>query len=94
MTHDRPEQALILSYSCFLYFFSQAFDIAFSPDGRWVASGSDDETVRVWDASSELLLGVLTGHDGPVTSVRWSEDDQLLSWLEPAVAFAGGLPPK
>jgi WD40 repeat protein len=33
--------------------------LAFSPDGNWLASGSGDHTVRIWDVSETLLLGGL-----------------------------------
>ena len=50
--------------------------VSISADGRRVVSGSDDNTVRVWDAvSGECVLGPLEGHTGEVvTSVSFSAD--------------------
>ena len=49
--------------------------VSFSADGRRVVSGSNDKTVRVWDAvSGECVLGPLEGHTSWVTSVSFSGD--------------------
>ncbi len=48
--------------------------IAFSPDGRWIASGGSDQTIKIWNLS--LATAVIThhGHLGTVRSVAFSPD--------------------
>jgi hypothetical protein len=48
---------------------------AFSPDGQWVVTASDDHTARVWNANNGRLLATLD-HADSVTSAAFSPDGQ------------------
>jgi WD40 repeat protein len=52
--------------------------VDFSPDGQSLASGSNDNTVRLWDVKNGKCLNVLQGHWGNVISVKFSKNGKYL----------------
>jgi WD40 repeat protein/tRNA A-37 threonylcarbamoyl transferase component Bud32 len=53
--------------------------VAFSPDGKMLASASEDETVKLWDVAKRKLLFTFQGHTNSVTSVAFSPDGKMLA---------------
>ena len=52
--------------------------VCFSPDGKRIASGSDDKTLKVWDADTGQLAITLRGHSEYVRSVSFSPDGKRI----------------
>lgn len=52
--------------------------VIFSPDGKVLATGSRDKTIKLWDPKSGELKRTLTGHTGHVESLTFSPDGTTL----------------
>ncbi len=52
--------------------------VDWSPDGRLLATGGDDEWVRVWDAETGKLVKAIAKHDKGIDDVSFSADSRLL----------------
>src|SRR5271168_2355975 len=53
--------------------------IAFAPDGKLVASGGSDDTVRLWDPAGGKEVRKLKGHTDSVLGVAFSPDGKTLA---------------
>jgi WD40 repeat protein len=52
--------------------------VQFSPDGKYIVSGSADETIRLWDLQGNPIGQPFTGHTSYVVSVQFSPDGKYI----------------
>ena len=53
--------------------------VAFSRDGKMLASAGTDNTIKIWDVASRTELRTLTGHTASIESMDFTPDGQLLA---------------
>src|SRR2546423_13211517 len=58
---------------------AQVQSLAWSPDGKYLASAGNDKTVQIWNLSSGGSLYTYTGHTDWVISAMWSPDGKRLA---------------
>ncbi len=66
-------------YPDFLGHSSDVESVAFSPDGKYLASSSSDETVKLWSVESQKEVTTLQGHTKSVNSIAFSPDGKYLA---------------
>jgi WD40 repeat protein len=55
------------------------YAVAFSPDGKLIATGGADKSIIVWDTESGRAINTFLGHSGIVTSVVFTSDGEYLA---------------
>ena len=58
---------------------AQVTNVAWSPDGKWLATGATDKLVRIWNAATGKIEHELAGHTGTIWSLAWSADGERLA---------------
>ncbi|RMG41208.1 MAG: hypothetical protein D6725_01895 [Planctomycetota bacterium] len=73
VVHGQSPQARLSGHT------DPVYDVRFSPDGRWIVTGSFDNTVRLWDARTLAPVRTMSGHTKLVLCVAVSPDGRWIA---------------
>jgi len=73
-----PQTLQEVRFQAIRFMETVAWKVSFSPDGRILASGSSDKTVRLWETASGREMHTIGGHTDTVSSLAFSPDGKLL----------------
>lgn len=79
---DKPNKSALPKWQCLQTLRGHAgavLSVVISPNGQTIASGSNDNNIKIWQLLTGSLLLTLTGHDDAVLSVAFSTDGLYLA---------------
>lgn len=84
ITHDRTSIRLLRTEGLeplhtWVAHDERIWNLAFSTDGRWILSASEDDTAAIWDAETGELVARLRGHSADVLAVAVSPDGERIA---------------
>ena len=77
---NRPQYSLLGTLSGHAW---AVLTVAFSPDGKVLATGSEDNTIKLWEVNTGKMIDTLSGHSWSVVALAFSTDGEMLvsgSW--------------
>ncbi|WP_427162719.1 trypsin-like peptidase domain-containing protein [Aliinostoc sp. HNIBRCY26] len=77
--HSQKVLTLTVSWINLQFIEGRVISVAFSPDGRTLASGSWDKTIKIWNIATGQEIRTLNGHSQGVYSVAFSPDGRTLA---------------
>ncbi|MBN3909649.1 MAG: protein kinase [Nostoc sp. NMS1] len=75
LVQNRPCYSLLATLSGHAW---AVLTVAFSPDGQILATGSDDNTIKLWEVNTGQLICTLVGHSWSVVAVAFTADGETL----------------